>query len=97
MGSIINITVTTNQSHSLDDTITLLINDSVCGRNNNSVNDVVECDKPSDNTSCSYFILTTISSGIITIRANTNYYGAHWYSVSKKMTIVENCAAFHSK
>ena len=90
VGSVINVTVFTNQSYSLDDTITLMVNDRVCN-GNNSDNDVVECDK-SDDTIIHHFILTAINSGTVIIRAHTNYHGADWYSDSENVTIVEDCS-----
>ena len=91
MGSVVNVTVSTNQSHSLDDTITLLVNDRECN-GNNSNNDIVECTYHNDVINDSFsFILTATNSGTIIIRAHTNYYGADWYSDGKQVTIVEEC------
>jgi len=52
----------------------------------------VKCEKSSEviNYSCS-FVITTIKSGVVTVRIHTNYYGADWYSDIKEVTVVEKC------
>ena len=87
----VNITVSTNQSQSLDNAITLSVNDRVCS-DNNSDSDVVTCNKSSDVIDdSSSFTLTAVNSGSVIIRAHTNYYGANWFSHDKRITVVDNC------
>ena len=91
VGNIINITVSTNQSYTLSDAIILMVNDKVCS-GNNSIDDIVECDKSDDciGNSCS-FILTAINNGTIIIKAHTNYFGADLCSESIDITIMQEC------
>jgi len=90
VGSIVNVTVSTNHFYSCDDTIILMVNDRVCNGNSND-SDVVKCDRPIYQ-SCS-FILTAISSGTVTIRACTNYCGASCCSDDIELPFVsaKNC------
>ena len=88
MNSVINVTVSTINFHSYDNVVTLLVNDRAC-TGNHSDSDIVECDH--NVTQLYSFILTAINSGTVTIRAHTNYYGANWYSDSKKLSIIEDC------
>ena len=87
---VIIVIVSTNHSHLLHENITLLlVNDKVCN-GNDSDNDVVEYYRPDDNIDHSYsFILTTVNSSVVTIRAHTIYYGANWYSTNLTTTIEE--------
>ena len=91
VGSVANVTVSTNQSHSHGDAITLHANSSVCSSNYHR-NDVVRCHEHGSviGHTLSYTI-TAIDAGTVTIRAHTNYYGATWYSNSEKLTVVEWC------
>ena len=89
MGSVIRVTVSTNQSYSLSDIVTLMVNDRLC---NDSDGGIMKCVKVDDfiiNNSYA-FILTAINSGSVTIKAHTIYYGADWYSDSKNVTIEES-------
>ena len=90
VGSVINVTVSTIQSYSLEDAITLMVNNRVCN-GNNSDNDVVECDQYIG-AIIHHFSLTAINSGTVIIRTKTNYHGADWYSDSKVVTIIEDCS-----
>ena len=85
--SVINITVSTDQSPSLLYDVTLMVNDRAC---NDSGDEIVECDDVNIDFIHS-FILTAINTGTITIKAHMNYYGADWYSDTQNMTIVEEC------
>ena len=85
------VTISTNQSHSHGDAITLFVNGSVCSSTSNA-NDVVRCRELNDvvGHTLSYNI-TAIDAGTVTIRGQTSYYGATWYSNLETITIVEEC------
>jgi len=91
VGETLNITITTNQSQPHGSVFTLLINDSVCSGDGSGV---VTCREQGGDvfyqTTFSYNV-TAINTGIVTIKAHTNYYGAEWYSTSKVVAIRE-CA-----
>ena len=91
VGSVANVAVSTNQSHSHGDAITLHVNDSVCSSVNHG-NDVVRCHEHGSviGHTLSYTI-TAINVGTVTIRAITTYYGATWYSMLHTITVVEQC------
>ena len=91
VGSVANVTISTNQSHSHGDAITLRVNDSVCSSNNPG-NGVVRCRERGNviGHTLSYTI-TAINAGTVTMRAQTTYYGATWYSMVETITVVEQC------
>ena len=85
------VTISTNQSHSHGDAITLYANNSVCSSFSNA-NDVVTCRELSNvvGHTLSYNI-TAVDVGTVMIRGQTSYYGATWYSNLETITIVEEC------
>ena len=90
-GSAANVTISTDLSHSHGDAITLHVNDSVCSSNNHG-NDVLRCRERGNviGHTLSYTI-TAINAGTVTMRAQTTYYGATWYSMVEMITVVEQC------
>ena len=88
VGSVINVTIFTNLSLTLDDNVTLLANDTECSVNDID-KDIVEC--AIDDSHFYSFILTATNSGTVIIKAHTDYYGADWYSDSKQVTVTEEC------
>ena len=92
VGSVANVTISTNRSHSHGDAITLRVNDNACSSTHHG-NDVVRCDEHSSSVTghtLSYTI-TAIDDGTVTMRAQTTYYNANWYSTTVTITIVDQC------
>jgi len=88
---IVNVTISTGQTNSHGDAITLLINNRVCSSSSHS-NDIVKCDEPYNiiHHTLSY-TLNAINAGTVSVKTHTNYHGATWYSDSKVINVMEQC------
>ena len=91
VGSVANVTISTNRSHSHGDAITLYVNGNVCSSTHHG-NGVVRCREHGSvvGHTLSYTI-TAIDDGMVTMRAHTNHYGANWYSTTVIITAVDQC------